>query len=118
VLNQREFALRGYTSGEPVLTGHRARVLTTEWRMPLADVDRHSMTPPLGLNRVSLNLFLDVGAAWERGGDPDYHRGVGVELITEPRAAYVFEWQMRAGVAKGLDAPGTTKFYLRLGRSF
>ena len=118
VLNQREFALRGYTSGEPVLTGHRARVVTTEWRMPLADVDRHSMAPPLGLNRLSLNLFLDVGAAWERGGDPDYHRGVGVELITEPRAAYVFEWQMRAGVAKGLDAPGTTKFYLRLGRSF
>jgi len=30
----------------------------------------------------------------------------------------VFEWQMRAGVAKGLDAPGRTKFYLRLGRSF
>ncbi|HYT48467.1 MAG TPA: hypothetical protein VEL04_08600, partial [Burkholderiales bacterium] len=118
VLNQREFALRGYTNGEPVLTGHRARVVTTEWRMPLADVDRHSMTPPLGLNRVSLNLFLDVGAAWERGGDPDYHRGVGVELITEPRAAYVFEWQLRAGVAKGLDAPGTTKFYLRRGRSF
>jgi hypothetical protein len=118
VLNQREFALRGYTSGEAVLTGHRARVLTTEWRTPLADVDRHSMAPPLGLNRVSLNLFLDVGAAWERGGEPDYHRGVGVELITEPRAAYVLGWQMRAGVAKGLDAPGTTKFYLRLGRSF
>jgi len=118
VLNQREFALRGYTSGEPVLTGHRARVLTTEWRMPLADIDRQFMAPPVGLNRVSLNLFLDVGAAWERGGDPDYHRGVGVELITEPRAAYAFEWQMRAGVAKGLDAPGKTRFYLRLGRSF
>jgi hypothetical protein len=118
VLNEREFALRGYSSGEPALTGHRARVATIEWRTPLADVDRHDTSPPLGLNRVSLNLFMDVGAAWERDARPDYHRGVGAELMTELRFGYLFFLQARAGIAKGLDAPGETTGYLRVGRSF
>ena len=90
VLNEREFALRGYTSGEPSLTGHRARVATIEWRTPIADVDRHYTVPPVGLNRLSLNLFLDVGAAWERDTSPDSHRGVGAELMSELRFGYLF----------------------------
>jgi len=119
VLNQRNFALRGYGNGESALTGHRARLTTLEWRAPLADVDRHLMVPPLGLNRLALNLFLDVGAAWERGERPDYHRGVGAELVSEPRFGYLFGgFQLRAGIAKGLDAPGRTLAYLRAGRSF
>jgi hypothetical protein len=118
VLNDRDFALRGYSAGQPALTGHLARVATIEWRTPLADVDRHFMSPPVGLNRVSLNLFMDVGAAWERDTRPDYHRGVGVELMTELRFGYLFFLHARAGIAKGLDAPGETTGYLRVGRSF
>jgi hypothetical protein len=118
VLNQREFALRGYGSGEPALTGHRARVATIEWRTPLSDVDRHFMSPPVGLNRVSLNLFVDVGAAWEHGTSPDYHRGVGAELMTELRIGYLFALQARAGIARGIDDPGRTTGYLRVGRAF
>jgi hypothetical protein len=117
-LNQREFALRGYGSGEPSLTGHRARLWTVEWRMPLADIDRAAMTPPVGINRISLNVFADVGAAWERGGSPDYHKGFGIELMTEPSVVYLFGWQARAGVARGVDEAGKTQFYLRAGRSF
>ena len=67
VLNQREFPLRGYTSGEAVLTGHRARLGTLEWRVPISDVDRHFMVPPVGLNRVSMSVFADSGRAWEIG---------------------------------------------------
>jgi hypothetical protein len=119
VLNQRNFALRGYGTGESALTGHRARLATVEWRTPLADVDRHLMVPPLGLNRLALNLFVDVGAAWEHGDRPDYHRGVGAELVSEPRFGYLFGgFQLRAGIAKGVDAPGRTLAYLRVGRSF
>ena len=118
VLNERQFALRGYTVGHPELIGHRARLASVEWRLPVADVDRHLMVPPLGLNRVSTALFMDVGAAWEHGEAPDYHRGVGVELLAEPRFGYLYGFRMRAGVAKGLDAPGTSKLYLELGRSF
>jgi len=117
-LNERQFALRGYTSGEPTLIGHRARVLTAEWRAPLLDLDRHAMTPPVGINRLSLNLFYDLGAAWERGDSPNYHRGIGVELLAEPELIYIARWQFRAGVAKGLDQGGETKAYLQAGRSF
>ncbi len=118
VLNEREFALRGYTNGNPELTGHRARVLTAEWRMPLADIDRHAMTPPVGFNRLSLNLFYDLGAAWERGASPDYHRGIGFEVMGEIQALYLVGVQVRAGVARGLDETGETKVYVRAGRSF
>jgi hypothetical protein len=118
ILNQREFALRGYSSGEPALTGHRARVGTLEWRVPLKDIDRHAMVPPLGLNRVAMNLFFDVGAAWARGAEPDYHRGIGIELMSEIRLGYLFGADLRLGAAKGIDAPGTTKYYLTVGRSF
>jgi len=118
VLNQREFPLRGYSSGESVLTGHRARLGTIEWRIPLADIDRHFMLPPAGMNRVSMNVFVDSGAAWEGGGPQHYFRGVGLELLSEIRLGYLFGLQLRAGVAKGLDGPGKTMGYLRIGRSF
>jgi hypothetical protein len=118
ILNERNFALRGYTTGTASLMGHRARVTTLEWRAPLADVDRHFMVPPLGINRVALNLFGDAGAAWEHGDTPHYRRGVGAELISEPRFGYIFGTTLRAGVAKGLDPTGSTKIYLRIGRSF
>ena len=118
VLNVREFPLRGYTSGEPVLTGHRARLGSIEVRVPLSDVDRHFMVPPVGLNRVSVSLFFDIGAAWDKGESPDYFRGTGVEFILEPRFGYLFGLQARAGVAWGLDGPGETKWYIRVGRSF
>jgi hypothetical protein len=118
VLNEREFALRGYTTGTFELMGHRARVATLEWRTPLRDIDRHLVVPPLGINRIALNVFFDVGAAWEQGHSPDYHRAVGAELMSEPRFGYLFGLQARMGVARGLDQSGSTKFYLRAGRSF
>lgn len=118
ILNQREFALRGYTSGEPTLTGNRARVTSVELRIPLKDVDVHGMVPPVGLNRLALNVFFDYGAAWARGADADYHRGIGVELMTEVRIGYLFGGNLRFGLAEGLDEGGNTTAYLRLGRSF
>jgi len=84
------------------LRGTAARVTTIEWRTPLADIDRHFMVPPLGINRVALNLFADVGA----------------EVVSEPRFGYIVGTSLRAGVAKGLDPTGSTKIYLRIGRSF
>jgi hypothetical protein len=118
LLNQREFALRGYSSGEPTLIGHRARLGTIEWRVPLKDIDRHAMVPPLGLNRVAVNLFFDVGDAWPRGAEPDYHRGVGIELVSEVRLGYLLAVEMRLGFAEGRDEGGRSQGYLRIGRSF
>ena len=118
VLNERDFALRGYTTGTPGLMGHRARVTSVEWRTPLADIDRHLMVPPIGINRVALNVFADMGAAWDRDTTAHYHRGIGAELVAEPKVGYLFGLQTRAGIARGLDANGSTKIYLRAGRAF
>ena len=118
VLNQREFPLRGYRSGESVLTGHRARLGTIEWRTPIADVDRHLMVPPAGLNRISASVFFDTGAAWESGASQRYFKSAGVEVLSEVRLGYQLGAQLRAGIAKGFEAPGRTVAYLHLGRSF
>jgi hypothetical protein len=118
ILNQREFALRGYTSGEPSLTGHRARIGTLEWRVPIRDIDRHGMVPPLGLNRIAVNLFFEAGDAWAHGADPDWHRGFGVELMSEIRLGYLLGVDLRLGFAKGRDEGGKSTAYLRIGRSF
>jgi len=117
VLNQREFPLRGYRSGEAVLTGHRASLVTLEWRIPLSDVDRHYMVPPVGLNRISMSVFTEAGAAWDN--DPQrWYKSAGIELLSEVRFGYQLGVQLRAGVAKGFEAPGRTEGYVRLGRSF
>jgi hypothetical protein len=118
VLNQREFPLRGYYSGDPALLGHRARLGTLEWRTPLADIDRATMVPPVGVNRVSMNLFADAGATWDSGAQRHYRRGYGVEFLAEARAGYLFGAQLRIGVARGVDEGGRTVGYVRIGRSF
>ena len=117
VLNQREFPLRGYRSGEAVLTGHRASLVTLEWRVPISDVDRHLMVPPVGVNRISMSVFTEAGAAWDNAPRHWYKSG-GVELLYEARAGYLLGVQLRIGVAKGFEAPGRTEGYVRLGRSF
>ena len=119
VLNEREIALRGYRGDEAVLRGTDARVTTLEWRTPLADVDRHAMSPPLGLNRLSAAVFFDIGGTWTAGNGPaHYQRGVGVELLGELKLLYALGLQLRGGVARGLDEPSGTRAYLSLGRMF
>ena len=119
VLNERDIALRGYRGDEAVLRGTDARVTSLEWRAPLADVDRHAMSPPLGLNRLSAAVFFDIGGAWNAGRGPEhYQRGVGVEVLGEVKLLYALGLRLRAGVARGLDEPTGTRAYLSLGRMF
>ncbi|MEY2686637.1 MAG: hypothetical protein RL375_835 [Pseudomonadota bacterium] len=119
MLNRRDIALRGYEGNETALQGANARVSTLEWRMPLGDLDRHAMVPPVGLNRVSLNLFTDVGGAWDVGSRPaSTFKGVGAELLGEIKLLYTLGLQLRLGVAQGLDDPKGTQAYLQLGRAF
>ncbi|EGI77030.1 hypothetical protein [Hylemonella gracilis] len=119
-LGNRTLALRGYSGDEPELQGVNARVASLEWRTPLADIDRHFMVPPVGINRLSASVFYDVGGAWGRDEDAPsrYWRGVGVELLGEVKLLYVMGLQMRLGIAKGLDGPQETHGYLTVGRAF
>ena len=119
-LNQRDVALRGYRGTEAALRGQNMRVSAIEWRAPIADVDWHGMSPPVGLNRVSGATFIDAGGAWEpsASGPAQVRHGVGVELLGELRLLYLTQVQLRLGIARGLDAPKGTVGYLTLGRSF
>lgn len=119
VLNDRTLSLRGYRNGDPGLVGRNARVATLEWRVPLADIDRHFMVPALGINRLSGAVFADVGGAWDGSSGPDrWRRGVGVELLAEARLLYALGLNLRVGVARGLDEPRDTRGYLSFGRAF
>ena len=119
VLNNRELALRGYRGDEAALRGRHARVASVEWRTPLADIDRHAMVPPFGINRLSATVFADFGGAWDQGSSPaKHHRGVGVELLAEAKLLYALGLQLRLGVARGLDVPRSTRGYLTVGRAF
>jgi hypothetical protein len=118
-LNSRDLALRGYAGSEAALQGANARIASAEWRQPLADIDRHAMVPPVGLNRLSGTLFMDVGGAWDRGQGPStYRRGVGGELLGEVKLLHSIDLHLRLGLARGLDAPRQTLGYLMLGRAF
>jgi hypothetical protein len=119
VLNNRVLSLRGYRGDESELLGRNARVASVEWRTPLADIDRHGMAPPFGINRLSATVFYDAGGAWNAGGGPDrWHRGVGFELLAEAKLLYALGLQLRLGLARGLDQPRSTIGYLTVGRGF
>jgi hypothetical protein len=119
MLNQRNLPLRGYEGSEAVLLGQNARTASIEWRMPLADVDRHSMTPPVGLNRLSASVFMDAGGVWDNGNSPSkYYRSVGIELNSEVKLLYMLAIPLRLGIAHGMEDPGKVRAYLQLGQSF
>jgi hypothetical protein len=118
-LNNRNLSLRGYRGDEAVLRGTNARVATVEWRTPLADIDRHTMVPALGINRLSAAAFFDIGGAWSAGSGPDkWRRSVGFELLAEAKIMYALGLHFRLGLAQGLDEPKSTRGYLTVGRAF
>ncbi len=118
-LDERDVSLRGYVRGGRDMIGAHVRKLSLEWRTPIADIDRHAMVPPIGVNRVSATVFFEAGGVWDHGGGPDrWLHAVGVEALTEVKLGYLLALQMRIGVARGLDDPGQTRGYITLGRAF
>ena len=117
-LNVRKLSLRGFRGDEPVLRGQNARVASAEWRLPLADIDRHAMVPAVGINRLSAALFIDAGAAWDSNRAARWQRGVGFELLGEVKVFYAIGLQLRLGVARALDGAKGTLGYLTAGRAF
>jgi len=119
VLNQRQFPLRGLPeAASPRFTGHHSVLGSLEWRTPLAEVDRHLMVPPVGLDRLSMTLFFDVGSAWNDSASQRYFKSGGWSFCS--RCAQVISsacWRAR-GIARGFEAPGATVGYLQVGRSF
>jgi len=119
MLNQRNPSLRGYVGSEAALRGQNARTASIEWRTPLADIDRHAMTPPIGINRLSASVFMDAGNVWNNGASPaKYYRGIGVELHAEMKLVYQLTVPLRIGIAQGMDLDSGNHLYLQLGQMF
>ena len=120
-LGERDFPLRGYAEGFAELSGRRMQLLTAEWRFPLGGlIERGWMAPPLGLIQSSARLFVDSGAAWDKGNQTGkFFTGIGAEFIAEVNWFYGSTVNWRLGFAKGLDERlGDERIYLRLGTSF
>lgn len=117
-VNQRKYALRGYAS-QRALTDRHMRLGTIEWRMPLRNVNRSWMAPPVGIGRSALVLFSDTGATWHSGENPDrYYSSAGIEIVGEVILGYNLILDTRIGVARGFDDIGESQFYVRIGRAF
>jgi hypothetical protein len=118
----RTFPLRGY--GADALLGRAAASGSAELRLPLALVGRGLGLLPLYLDRVSLALFADAGAAWNPPGFsaalPQYASAgsVGAEVAFDLGAVYGTPLRLRLGAAQPLRAGTAPGAYLAFGPSF
>lgn len=118
--DKRNYALRGYPEGLPILRGTDLLLTELEWRFPLTSIERGLMAPlPIGINRIHGNLFFSAGNAISADADSRYlRRSVGAELNLEVIAFYLAPLKLRLGSAHGLDQDGEAQVYLSLGGSF
>jgi len=114
-LGRRDFPLRGYPAGLAGLKGSNFGLATAEWKFPVGYYYDGWFVPPLGLGRESLSFFVDSGDAWNQGEIIEAKTGVGVELNFEALLGYdLLKLSTTVGVARGLDAGGESKIYLRV----
>ena len=119
VFNQRDYALRGYSSGQAELTGRRMALSSLEWRFPVRRVERGIMAPPLALQQVFGNVFIDAGNAWNVGDRPErYLTSAGIEANADTILFYNMGLNLRLGYAHGFNAGGVNQVYLQAGASF
>jgi outer membrane protein assembly factor BamA len=117
--DQRRFALRGYDSGLPGLTGRRMYTAAAEWRFPIARTERGFMAPPVGLQQLYGTLFAEAGDAWNDGRHPDdIASGAGAEAHANVPLFYELLLHLRLGYAYGFADSGGSQAYLQLGASF
>lgn len=101
----RVFPVRGYRYGE--LLGQRAATGTLEYRVPLALLGHSLGHLPFGADKLWLNVFADVGDAWNLGASAALTRlrSSGLELASALTVSYDFPLTVRLGVAEPLATP-------------
>jgi hypothetical protein len=117
--NRRRYALRGYDERAPGLVGRRMELASLEYRFPLALIERGLLFPPVGVHRMSGQVFAEAGRAWhdDRG---DWRTAAGAEAVVDITALGWLGFRGRAGYAYGFerDAGGGHQFYFSLGTAF
>lgn len=119
---RRAFPLRGYPRGGGFT---RAFSATAELRVPLVLVAKGIWKLPLGIDRISMTPFVDVGRGWtaEQSADLARLRNVGAEAVFDLAVAHDIPLRLRVGAAVPLtDGLGVTRgdarWYLTAGPSF
>lgn len=115
-----QFLLRGYSKDSSELEGTRINVNSLEWRLPIKEFYDGWLLPPLGLGKTSLSLFIDTGAAWDKGESATYYSSVGAEFSPDILIGFdTFSLNVDLGIAQGLDSElGQTEAYIRFITSF
>ena len=108
-LIQGGVTLRGYPS--VIEAGRQYLLANAEYRFPIINVDRGLSTLPLFLNRISGNVYVDYGSAFDLFTDAQFKSGTGAELWFESTLGYVATFNWRLGYAKGLASGGIDKLY-------
>lgn len=96
---ERDFPVRG--APVDAVVGRRAATATAELRVPLALVGRSLGHLPLGLDKLSIRAFTDLGDAWTPPGRPRLTRlwTAGAELALDLDVSYDLPLAARLGVA-------------------
>jgi outer membrane protein assembly factor BamA len=108
-LYQSGIVLRGYPVA--VQTGQYYTLTQAEYRFPIVNIDRGTSTVPIMLNRISGNVFFDLGSAFDDPRTATYLSGVGGELWVDTSLGYFASFNFRVGYARGLAKGGTDKVY-------
>jgi hypothetical protein len=106
---QGGIVLRGYP---PVAqTGGYFSLFNAEYRFPIVNIDRGASTLPVFLNRISGNLFVDYGGAFDDFRTSVFKTGAGAEAWFDLLLGYNLGFSMRLGYARGLSSGGVDKPY-------
>jgi outer membrane translocation and assembly module TamA len=65
----------------------------------------------LFLSRVTGNLFVDYGSAFNDAASAEFKTGSGAELWFDTQIGYILDFTWRAGFAHGWASEGINKFY-------
>lgn len=110
-------ALRGYPQFARV--GSQYELLNVEYRFPVVQVQRGASTFPFFIQRVSGDVFVDVGYAGFGRFNPDLIAvGAGLEALIDIVVGYVVPLSVRVGYGKGFMEGGTDQVYSLLGSFF
>ncbi len=104
----RDYPVRGYSGGE--IRGDQIMAAAAELRVPVALVAKPLGGLPLGLDRVSLSIFYDYGAARNAGRSisPGSLQSAGVEAVCDLGVSYEASLRVRTSLAFPLRATAST----------
>lgn len=110
-------AIRGYD--DITLQGHRYFTQRVELNSWLGRFERNWGVFPLGMGDITGTLFLDSGAAWDKGESYEPITGVGAQIQLEFKLGYNYSLPINFGYAYGTDKNlGKDYLYLNFGSSY